>query len=113
MTAGIVRWVGVMFVTWLTAASSVDTAVLEAKVERADVPVLLVPGWFDTGRDMAALRIRLIAAGWEADHVQTVTFSDPVGTSWARRSIRCYRAPALTNWTSWHTPWVDSRPGGI
>lgn len=81
MTVGIVRCIGVMLVTWLTVAASVDTAALEGNVERAHVPVLLVPGWFDTGRDLAALRIRLIAAGWEADHVQTVTFNDPVGTN--------------------------------
>ena len=29
-----------------------------------EVPVLLIPGWFDTERDLAALRIRLISAGW-------------------------------------------------
>jgi len=48
---------------------------------RIDVPVLLVPGWFDTERDLAALRIRLVSAGWESDHVATVTFSDPTGSN--------------------------------
>jgi len=48
---------------------------------RTDVPVLLVPGWFDTDRDLAALRIRLISAGWATDHVATVTFRDPTGSN--------------------------------
>jgi len=48
---------------------------------RMDVPVLLVPGWFDTERDLAALRIRLMSAGWEPDHVVTVTFADPTGSN--------------------------------
>lgn len=45
------------------------------------VPVLLVPGWFDTGRDLAALRIRLVSAGWPADHVATVTFRERTGSN--------------------------------
>lgn len=45
------------------------------------VPVVLVPGWLDTGRDLAALRIRLLASGWDADRVATVTFEDPVGSN--------------------------------
>ena len=56
----------------------------EARVDeevRTDVPVLLVPGWFDTERDLAALRIRLMSAGWESDHVVTVAFSDPTGSN--------------------------------
>jgi triacylglycerol lipase len=44
-----------------------------------DVPVLLVPGWLDTARDLAALRIRFIAAGWS--HVETLTFRDPAGSN--------------------------------
>lgn len=48
---------------------------------RVDVPVLLVPGWFDTERDLAALRIRLVSAGWEPDYVATVTFTDPTGSN--------------------------------
>jgi len=43
------------------------------------VPVLLVPGWFDTGRELAALRIRLSAAGWE--HVETLTFRNRTGSN--------------------------------
>ena len=46
---------------------------------RADVPVLLVPGWFDTARELAALKIRLLAAGWA--HVETLTFRDPTGSN--------------------------------
>jgi triacylglycerol lipase len=30
---------------------------------------------------MAALRIRLIAAGWPADHVMAITFRDPTGSN--------------------------------
>ena len=44
-----------------------------------DVPVLLVPGWLDTARDLAALRIRFFAAGWS--HVETLTFRDPTGSN--------------------------------
>jgi len=43
------------------------------------VPVLLVPGWFDTDRDLAALRIRLIGAGWAVENVASVSFSEPTG----------------------------------
>lgn len=43
------------------------------------VPVLLVPGWLDTDRDMAALRIRLLGAGWGDDEVLAVSFRDPTG----------------------------------
>lgn len=44
-------------------------------------PVLLVPGWFDTGRDLAALRIRLLGAGWSDDWVEAITFRDPTGSN--------------------------------
>ena len=46
---------------------------------RTSVPVLLVPGWFDTDRELAALRIRLSAAGWS--HVETLGFADPTGSN--------------------------------
>lgn len=46
-----------------------------------DVPVLLVPGWFDTARDLAAMRIRLIAAGWPAEWVEAITFEEPTGSN--------------------------------
>jgi len=45
------------------------------------VPVLLVPGWFDTARELAPLRIRLVSAGWPQDHVVAITFSDPTGSN--------------------------------
>jgi triacylglycerol lipase len=45
------------------------------------VPVLLVPGWFDTGEDVAVLGGRLRAAGWPADHVVAVTFAHPTGSN--------------------------------
>jgi len=46
-----------------------------------DVPVLLVPGWVDTARDLAPLRIRLIAAGWPSDAVEAITFATPTGSN--------------------------------
>jgi triacylglycerol esterase/lipase EstA (alpha/beta hydrolase family) len=46
-----------------------------------DVPVLLVPGWFDSARDLAALRIHLLGAGWPDGHVRTITFEDPTGSN--------------------------------
>lgn len=46
---------------------------------QADVPVLLVPGWSDTERDLAPLRIRLVAGGWPESHVVPLTFEDPTG----------------------------------
>jgi len=53
----------------------------EEALAPAAVPVLLVPGWFDTARDLAALRIRLLAAGWATSDVVTVTFEDPTGSN--------------------------------
>jgi triacylglycerol lipase len=47
----------------------------------ATVPVLLVPGWLDTGRELAALRIRLLTAGWPATHVEAITFAEPTGSN--------------------------------
>lgn len=47
----------------------------------APLPVLLVPGWLDTERDLAALRIRLLSAGWEPGAVAAVTFADPTGSN--------------------------------
>jgi triacylglycerol lipase len=55
------------------------SATTSSPVVRTTVPVLLVPGWFDTARDLAALRIRLRAAGWE--HVETLTFRDRIGSN--------------------------------
>lgn len=47
----------------------------------ARLPVLLVPGWLDTDRDMAALRIRLISAGWPPERVRAVSFDAPAGSN--------------------------------
>ena len=47
----------------------------------AQVPVLLVPGWFDTERDLAALRIRLLSAGWPVESVVALTFVRPTGSN--------------------------------
>lgn len=44
-------------------------------------PVLLVPGWLDTDRDMAALRIRLISSGWSPNQVRAMPFDDPAGSN--------------------------------
>jgi triacylglycerol lipase len=46
---------------------------------RAEVPVLLVPGWFDSARDLAAIRIHLLGAGWSDAEVRTITFEEPTG----------------------------------
>ncbi len=72
-----VAWVGflVVFLS-LAGATAEPTPPL-----RDDVPILLVPGWFDTGRDLAALRIRLIAAGWPESRVHAITFEDPTGSN--------------------------------
>ncbi|HUF76716.1 MAG TPA: alpha/beta fold hydrolase [Longimicrobiales bacterium] len=46
---------------------------------RTTTPVLLVPGWLDTARDLAALRIRFLGAGWA--HVEALSFEDPAGSN--------------------------------
>lgn len=53
----------------------------EPEVEIPLVPILLVPGWFDTDRELAALRIRLVAAGWAGDAVETMSFGSPTGSN--------------------------------
>lgn len=47
----------------------------------AILPVLLVPGWFDTGEDVAILGERLRRAGWPAQSVAAVTFAHPTGSN--------------------------------
>lgn len=49
--------------------------------QRAATPVLLVPGWLDTGRDLAAMRIRLLASGWQDDEIFTLTFREATGSN--------------------------------
>lgn len=45
------------------------------------VPVLVVPGWFDTAEALAGLRVRLTSAGWPAERVAAVTFARPTGSN--------------------------------
>ena len=47
----------------------------------AGVPVLLVPGWLDTGRELAALRIRLLGSGWPGSSVEALTFARTTGSN--------------------------------
>lgn len=61
------------------------------------VPVLLVPGWSDTERDLAPIRIRLLGAGWDNDAVSSLTFRDPTGSNREhaeelRRAVEALRA---------------------
>jgi len=70
-------WIGSLLVCLCLAGAAASPM----PPPRDDVPILLVPGWFDTGRDLAALRIRLIAAGWPESRVQAITFEDPTGSN--------------------------------
>ena len=64
----------------LGGPGSGGTGTPAASVARVgEVPVLLVPGWSDTERAMAALRIRLVSAGWRPDRVAALTFAEPAG----------------------------------
>jgi len=63
----------------LTAAAMAAGRDFDTPAASTGVPVLLVPGWLDTARDLAALRIRFQAAGWS--HVETLTFRDPTGSN--------------------------------
>jgi len=40
-----------------------------------------VPGWLDSARDLAAIRIHLLGAGWPTSHVATLTFDEPTGSN--------------------------------
>lgn len=53
----------------------------ETVLTPAAVPVLLVPGWLDTGRDLAAMRIRLLATGWNDEQIRTLTFREATGSN--------------------------------
>lgn len=67
-----------------SASDSTDVVRSEpgsAEPGAGEVPVLLVPGWLDTARDLAAMRIRLLGAGWPGDLVETVTFDEPTGSN--------------------------------
>ncbi|MBM4183548.1 MAG: alpha/beta fold hydrolase [Gemmatimonadetes bacterium] len=61
------------------AASPAPRATATHTSARAHVPVVLVPGWFDTARELAALRISLLRAG--VPYVETLTFEEPTGSN--------------------------------
>lgn len=71
----------VVFTMLLAAALAAGPRAWEASEATLRTPVLLVPGWLDTERDMAALRIRLMNAGWGPDEVMAMTFRDPTGAN--------------------------------
>lgn len=45
------------------------------------LPVILVPGWLDSGQDLARIRGRLIQAGWPPERVRIASFDDPAGSN--------------------------------
>jgi triacylglycerol lipase len=66
----------------MASASGVAAAPADpAPPGHVDVPVLLVPGWLDNERELAALRIRLMAAGWDQKGVFAMTFDDATGSN--------------------------------
>lgn len=77
--------VGALVVLFVHAPASAPPVFVGAaavpRLSPGDVPVLLVPGWLDTARDLAALRIRLLGSGWPLSYVETITFSDPAGSN--------------------------------
>jgi len=77
MTALVIALSWLMTATGLAWAEEPPTPL----ADRLDVPVILVPGWFDTARDLAALRIRLIGAGVPAEYVHALSFADPTGSN--------------------------------
>jgi len=86
MTRRTAAFVSLVFAVSLVMAAMVapatPTVAASGGAARAlDVPVVLVPGWFDTGRDLADLRIRLIGAGLDGAAVRTLTFDDPTGSN--------------------------------
>jgi triacylglycerol lipase len=60
----------------LVAASAVAQTPVPVRV-----PILLIPGWFDDASELAALRGRLLAAGWRSEQVLAISFADPVGSN--------------------------------
>lgn len=65
-----------------TGPSSLDLRSSDPEAPLRDrTPVLLVPGWLDTARDLAALRIRFLAVGWADEAVGTISFEDPTGSN--------------------------------
>lgn len=65
----------------LAATVGVTPAGVPGQDPQPPVPVLLVPGWFDTAEDLAGLGVRLRSAGWPAEAVAAVTFQDPTGAN--------------------------------
>ena len=59
--------------------TSVLASPLAGQDQQDRVPVLLVPGWFETAEDLAGFRVRLRSAGWPAEAMAAVTFQDPTG----------------------------------
>jgi len=45
------------------------------------VPVVLVPGWVDSGSRLWPLRDALLASGWDTTEVRVLVFEDPVGSN--------------------------------
>jgi len=78
---GVRRLTQVLIVLSLVAYAPASENVGTPVPAPGDVPVLLVPGWFDTARDLAALRIHLLGAGWPSTYVATITFADPTGSN--------------------------------
>ena len=76
-----------VFETWMALAPwgavAQEAARAAAPGQQADtiVPVLLVPGWFDTGADLARLSMRLQDAGWPTEGVRAVTFAHRTGSN--------------------------------
>lgn len=64
-----------------------------------ELPVLLVPGWLDTARDLAAMRIRLLGAGWSGEHVETITFDDPTGSNRVHADELAEAVDSILTWT--------------
>lgn len=65
----------------ISRGDAVSAPAVPAPSGPGDVPVLIVPGWLETARDLAAMRIRLLGAGWSSDHVETITFAVPTGSN--------------------------------
>ena len=77
-------WSGRLAVAVVLVVGVVGAADSEGAGSRAEattVPVLLVPGWLDSGRELAALRIRLLGAGWADGHVEAMTFHAATGSN--------------------------------
>lgn len=65
----------------LAALPSASELRAQVRPPEAPRPVLLVPGWSEGEQSLAALRDRLLEAGWREDGVAVVDFRDPVGSN--------------------------------